>query len=39
MVLPYFTPPGIPYFDTLAIGVVLGLKISAKKGGTYSDIS
>lgn len=29
--LPYFTPIGISYFDTFAIGVVLGSKISAKK--------
>ena len=32
MVLPYFTPTGTPYFDTSATGVILGLRLSTKRG-------
>lgn len=31
MVLPYFTPTGTPYFDTVTRGAILGLRLSTKR--------
>jgi xylulokinase len=32
MVLPYFTPSGTPYFDTVTRGAIVGLRLSTKRG-------
>jgi len=32
MVLPYFTPSGTPYFDTVTKGAILGLGLSTRRG-------
>jgi xylulokinase len=32
LILPYFTPSGTPYFDIDTKGVIMGLRLSTKKG-------
>ena len=32
LVLPYFTPSGTPYFDTLTPGAILGLRLTTRRG-------